>query len=87
MHTPGPWRAVPMADPAMAGRHGFEIVAGDVYVAATYRGLPQEEEQANAHMLAASQDMYDALGAFLAGAPAADSTATAAMHKARGGAA
>lgn len=84
MHTPGPWHALPVPD---AAAHGYEIMAADIYVAGTYRGLPPAEEHANANLLAAAPDMYNALGAILSGEPNATATASAAWRKASGGAA
>jgi hypothetical protein len=84
MHTPSPWLAVPNADPARAAIHGYEIMAGDIYVAATHTGLPDLEQHANANLLAAAPEMYGALGDVLADAPNAVANARAAWRKASG---
>lgn len=62
--TPGPWKATPTL-------HGeFEITAADrddasapwyVAVAMADCGFPQSQSEANAHLIAAAPDLYEAL--------------------------
>ena len=51
-HTPGPWNA-----------ETFCVWAGDKYVAATQTGIPEEEQQANAKLIAAAPELLEALKA------------------------
>jgi hypothetical protein len=81
MHTPGPWRAV-AAEPECP--FGFEIMAGDLYVAVAHGGIPVAEQAANANLVAAAPEMYAVLCGVLANAPDAAATARAVWLKASG---
>jgi hypothetical protein len=56
-HTPGPWR--------VGKRAKMRIVAGDDDTVASTGGDPTMPAEANARLIAAAPDMYEALGALL----------------------
>ena len=56
-HTQGPWKVDTFC--VWGGTHG------DAYVAATLTGICEEEQRANARLIAASPTMYEALKALV----------------------
>lgn len=55
-HTPGDWTDLP--DPDEGGRM---VMAGDYIVATVHDGLPEGQCEANARLIFAAPDMYEAL--------------------------
>ena len=60
--TPGPWEAMPHG--RVAGSRTVELVGGTVrtqVAMATANEMTPEEQQANAHLMSAAPDLYEAL--------------------------